>query len=220
MSKFIQELDAAFQLLKHVENAGWMSKYMRNQFPYLGIKKPERYMVFSDLYKKYGLEEDWWSVCNKLFDRKEREYQYVAMDFLQKKSKDWDQRIPALVESWIIKSPWWDVVDVLAPKILGPYFLRFPEQKNFWLNKWMASDNFWLQRACVLFQLLYKSKTDTVILTHIIQELSFSKEFFIQKAIGWSLRQYARTDSDWVIHFVENNQISALSRREALLRIK
>lgn len=220
MSQFISEIDLAFDVLRNSENAIWMTKYMRNQFPYLGIQKPERHAVFVDLYKKYGFKEDWWSVSNTLFSRKEREFQYVAMDFLQKKSKDWDDRIPELVESWILQSPWWDVVDVLSPKILGPYFLRYPKQKEYWLHRWMTSNNFWLQRACVLFQLLYKSNTDTSLLSNVILELSSSKEFFIQKAIGWSLRQYARTDANWVIHFVENHQLAALSRREALLRIK
>jgi 3-methyladenine DNA glycosylase AlkD len=220
MSQFILEIESAFHLIQNADNAFWMSKYMRNQFPFLGIKKPERHAVFFDLFKKYGWNEDWWSICNRLFFRNEREYQYVAMDFLQMKSKEWDDRIPELVESWIIKSPWWDVVDVLSPKILGPYFLRFPEHREFWLNRWMQSDNFWLQRACILFQLSYKERTDTVLLSNITLKLMFSKEFFIQKAIGWSLRQYARTDANWVVDFVENNELSSLSKREALLRIK
>ncbi|MHA8051102.1 DNA alkylation repair protein [Aquirufa sp. ROCK-SH2] len=219
MSIFINELEVAFHLLQNAENADWMTKYMRNQFPYLGIKKPERHAVFVDLYKKHGSKEDWWTVCNVLFAKKEREYQYVAMDFLQKKSKEWDERIPSLVESWILAQPWWDVVDVLSPKVLGPYFLRFPEQQTYWLTRWMESNNFWLQRACILFQLMYKSKTDRGLLSKIILELSSSKEFFIQKAIGWSLRQYARTDAPWVIDFVENHALAALSKREALLRV-
>ena len=137
-----------------------------------------------------------------------------------KSQKEWDERIPPLVEKWILENSWWDVVDVLAPKIMGPYFLMYPNQRDQWLDRWMKSENFWLQRVCIIFQLLYKSKTDTHLLASVINQLSSSKEFFIQKAIGWSLRQYARTDPDWVIQFVESNQLAPLSKREAVKRLK
>jgi 3-methyladenine DNA glycosylase AlkD len=83
----------------------------------------------------------------------------------------------------------------------------------------MKSGNFWLQRVCIIFQLLHKSKTDTQLLASVINQLSSSKEFFIQKAIGWSLRQYVRTDPDWVFQFVESNQLAPLSKREAIRRL-
>ena len=108
------------------------------------------------------------------------------------------------------------MVDFLAPQILGPYFLQFPSERDPWIQRWMNSGNFWLQRFCLVFSLGYKDKTDTVLLAKTIQALSSSKEFFIQKAIGWALRQYARTDAEWVSDFVENNALAPLSKREAL----
>jgi 3-methyladenine DNA glycosylase AlkD len=108
------------------------------------------------------------------------------------------------------------MVDFLAPQIRGPYFLKFPEDRDVWIQRWMDSGNFWLQRFCLIFSLGYKGKTDTMLLAKNIQALSSSKEFFIQKAIGWALRQYARTDPEWVMDFVGNNALAPLSKREAL----
>jgi 3-methyladenine DNA glycosylase AlkD len=83
----------------------------------------------------------------------------------------------------------------------------------------MASGNFWLQRVCLVFQLNYKGKTDRDLLANVIIPLAGSKEFFIQKAIGWALRQFARYDADWVRDFVATNNLAPLSKREAMKHI-
>ncbi len=216
MKPFVDAITDALRDLADAENAHWMRKYMREQFPFLGVKKPERQQVFTHLYKLHGSSQDWYEVSTELFAMPEREFQYVAMDYVQKAKKSWDSRLPALVEQWIGEESWWDVVDVLAPQILGPYFLQFPAERDQWIERWLNSGNFWLQRVCLIFSLGYKSKTDTVLLAKNIQALSSSKECFIQKAIGWVLRQYARTDAEWVLDFVENHALAPLSRREAL----
>lgn len=83
-------------------------------------------------------------------------------------------------------------------------------------TRWMNSDNMWLQRTCLLFQLKYKTSTDTQLLSSFIKPLSSSNEFFIRKAIGWALREYSKTDPDFVIQFTKENTLSGLSEREAL----
>ncbi len=216
MSQFIPAITEALRDLADADNAFWMCKYMREKYPFLGVKKPERYEVFKHLYKQYGYSEDWFEVSSQLFAMPEREFQYVAMDYVKLAKKSWDKRVPALCEQWVGQDSWWDVVDNLAPQILGPYFLQFPEERDVWIQRWMDSGNFWLQRFCLVFSLGYKDKTDTVLLAKTIQALSGSKEFFIQKAIGWALRQYARTDPEWVMDFVGNNALAPLSKREAL----
>ncbi|MHA8086953.1 DNA alkylation repair protein [Aquirufa sp. Wall-65K1] len=198
------------------ENSFWMRKYMRDQFPFLGIKKPLRHQILQAWYKQEGKGLDWFVVANELFQMREREFQYLALDYLLLEKKQWDDRIPELVENWIGNQSWWDVVDVLGPHVMGHYLLKNPAQRDFWISRWMSSGNFWLQRVCVLFQLTYKQKTDIALLSSIILELSREKEFFIQKAIGWSLRQYARVDGIWVKDFVKSHELAALSRREAL----
>ncbi len=216
---FVQELSSAFYALDNPDNAYWMRWYMRDQYPFIGIKKPERTTVFKEIYKAYGRSEDWFEVCSELFAKPEREFQYAAMEYLMKAEKCWDQRIPALIDFWVDDKTWWDVVDVLGPKVLGAYFMKFPEQRDAWIAKWMASPVFWHQRLCILFQLGYKSNTDLDLLSTVILSLNTSKEFFIQKAIGWALRQYARTDADWVRDFVSENSLMSLSKREALKHI-
>jgi 3-methyladenine DNA glycosylase AlkD len=213
---FISAIRDAFYSLENVENAHWMRQYMRNKYLFIGIKKPEQALVFKDIYKKYGKAEDWYEVSSELFAMPEREFQYVAMEYLLKAKKSWDARVPLLVHRWVDENSWWDVVDVLGPKVLGLYFQRFPQELSEWISIWMKSPNFWHQRLCLLFQLGYKKQTDLTRLSTIILSLNTSKEFFIQKAIGWSLRQYARTDPEWVLNFVDHHPLMPLSKREAL----
>jgi 3-methyladenine DNA glycosylase AlkD len=216
---FVVELRSAFYALDNPDNAYWMRGYMREKYPFIGIKKPERAEVFKAIYQVHGRLEDWFEVCTELFALPEREFQYAAMDYMLKAQKCWDHRVPVLVDRWVDENTWWDVVDVLGPKVLGPYFLKFPHQRAEWIATWMASPVFWHQRLCILFQLGYKSKTDLELLSAVILSLRTSKEFFIQKAIGWILRQYARTDADWVWNFVAEHALMPLSKREALKHI-
>ncbi|MCX6193488.1 MAG: DNA alkylation repair protein [Cytophagales bacterium] len=219
MSLFIPAIVEALRDLADADNAFKMRKYMRDKYPFLGVNKPERQEVFKHLYKQYGSSQDWFEVSKELFAMPEREFQYVAMEYVKQAKKSWDTRLPALFEQWVGEESWWDVVDFLAPQILGPYFLQFPVERDVWIQRWMNSGNFWLQRFCLVFSLGYKDKTDAVLLAKNIQALSSSKEFFIQKAIGWALRQYARTDPDWVREFVANNALAPLSKREALKHV-
>ena len=216
---FVFAIKEAFYALENPENAYWMRWYMRDQYPFIGIKKPERAVVFKAIYKEYGRRDDWFEVCSELFAMPEREFQYVAMEYMLKAKKSWDSRIPEIIDRWVDEKTWWDVVDVLGPKVLSDYFMLFPEQRDTWVARWMKSPIFWHQRLCILFQLNYKAKTDLDLLSQVILALNTSKEFFIQKAIGWALRQYARTDADWVRAFVEEHSLMPLSKREALKHI-
>ena len=213
---FVGAIRDALYALENPENARWMRQYMRNKYLFIGIKKPEQALVFKDIYKKYGKADDWYEVSSELFAMPEREFQYVAIEYLWKAKNSWDSRVPLLVHRWVDENSWWDVVDVLGPKVLGLYFQRFPQELSEWIPLWMESPNFWHQRLCILFQLGYKNQTDLTLLSTIILSLNTSKEFFIQKAIGWSLRQYARTDPEWVLNFVDRHPLMPLSKREAL----
>lgn len=219
MKPFVKAITEALRDLADADNAFKMRKYMRDKYPFLGVNKPERQEVFKHLYKLHGSSQDWFDISSELFAMPEREFQYVAMEYVKQAKKSWDTRLPALFEQWVGEESWWDVVDFLAPQILGPYFLQFPAERDVWIQRWMNSGNFWLQRFCLVFSLGYKDKMDVVLLAKNIQALSSSKEFFIQKAIGWALRQYARTDPDWVREFVANNALAPLSKREALKHV-
>jgi len=119
----------------------------------------------------------------------------------------------------ITHKSWWDTVDLIATKLVGEYFRIFPDQRGRYVEKWIASNNIWLQRTSIIFQLNYKEELDKEFLAYVINSLTGSKEFFINKAIGWILRQYGRTNPGWVIDFANKTRLNSLSRREALRNI-
>jgi len=127
-----------------------------------------------------------------------------------------DKNIVGLLEFMIVKKSWWDTVDTIATGTLGVHFKRFAKVRDRTLARWRKSSNFWLRRACILFQLNYKQDTDFNLLQEIIRENLGSKEFFINKAIGWALRQYSRVDPKGVRKFVRETPLEPLSAREAL----
>ena len=123
------------------------------------------------------------------------------------------------MEYCLLNKSWWDTVDCIASEWLGPYFKMFPEKIQSVTLSWNTSSNKWLQRSSIMFQKAYKKNTDTELLVKYILHCSKSKDFFIQKAIGWALREYSKTDSEWVKQFVNKNELATLSKREALKRI-
>ena len=116
----------------------------------------------------------------------------------------------------IITKSWWDTVDRIASRLVGFYFREHKELIEPYTEKWMYYGNMWLQRTALLFQLKYKKETDTDLLFGYIQALAESPEFFIQKAIGWALREYSKTAPKTVKQFVDSTLLAPLSKREAL----
>ena len=104
----------------------------------------------------------------------------------------------------------------LTAKLMGEYFKKFPEQRAIYVKKWIDSNNIWLQRRALLFQLKYKENLDTALLGSTISSLLGSKEFFINKAIGWILREYSKTNPNWVMEFACKSALGNLSKKEAL----
>ena len=131
-----------------------------------------------------------------------------------------DENPIEFIEFMIVNKPWWDTVDWVASHHAGTYFKMFPHLIREKTGAWMNSENIWLQRSALLFQLKYKRHTDEKLLFDYILKLKDSKEFFIRKAIGWALREYSKTAPESVVHFVETTELSGLSRREALKWLK
>ena len=220
--EYIKPLEIAYQNNANEEDAVQMKKYMKNMFEYFGIKSPVRKDIYREHKVKYGLipNEELAEIIQWCWQQPQREYQYFVMDFLGRVSKKSEEDIIDLYVYMIINKSWWDTVDYLAASLVGPYFKKFPERIVTFTNQWMESENMWLQRTCLLFQLKYKSATDTELLDKFIMPLSVSKEFFIRKAIGWILREYSKTNPDFVTEYVENHTLSGLSHREALKWLK
>ena len=111
---------------------------------------------------------------------------------------------------------WWDTVDFLAVTMVGSYMRKYPDQIIPVTKLWMDTDNIWLYRTCILFQLKYKKETNFELLDSFIQLCLGSKEFFINKAIGWALREYSKSNPQLVSEYVESNNLAPLSKREAM----
>ncbi|MDG4658270.1 DNA alkylation repair protein [Ectobacillus antri] len=221
MDAFVVALQAHFEPHRNPEKAAALSRYMKNQFPFLGIQTPERKALLKHFLLAYGVPspQQLPAIVRGLWQLHEREYTIVALDLLEKNIKHMNASFLPLMEEIITTKSWWDTVDYIAPRLVGTIFTISPEHIDEYVTKWMQSGNIWLQRTALLFQLKYKQKTDIQLLFSLIQELSHSKEFFIQKAIGWVLREYAKTDADAVRQFVQNHHLAPLSKREALKHI-
>lgn len=215
---YILPLREAFEVNANTTEAIPMKKYMKNKFDFFGIKSPLRKEIYKDFKSKCGLlpDENFGEIIRWCWKQDEREYQYFAMEFLSKRMKKSTMEIIDLYEFMIVEKSWWDSVDFIAAVLVGGYFKRFPDEINPITEKWMNSGNIWLQRSCLLFQLKYKNKTDVELMESLIVRLLGSKEFFINKAIGWVLREYSKTKPLLVVDIVERHSLSGLSHREAL----
>lgn len=200
---------------KDPEKASQMAAYMKDQFPFLGIPKPKRELLSKECMKEFKKQgEIDWDFVNMLWSKSEREFQYLAMDYLLKLINSLQEKDIENIKTLIITKSWWDTIDTLATRIISPLCLKYPELINSHILKWSKEDNIWLIRIAILFQLKYKEKTDAELLGIIIKENSETKEFFINKAIGWALREYSKTNKTWVEEFIKKNRLNSLSVRE------
>lgn len=211
-------LIATFSQHARPEKAAEMKRYMKDIAPYLGISRPERNTLQKEWLgtMKKSSWKDQEAAARELWNQPEREFHYAAMDMLVY-CKSWkEEKSIDLFEELLTQTSWWDTVDTIAAKLVGPYLRQFPAKRDPLIDRWMQSGNMWLQRTCLIFQLGYKKDTDFDLLQACIIPLCHSREFFIQKAIGWALRQHARTNPDSVLRFVNSYELKPLSRREAL----
>lgn len=221
--QLINELETEFEKNRNDLEASGMSCYMKNRFQYFGIKKPIR----ADIQKKWfaiiptnlSREQKWELVC-ELWQKEYREFHYTAMDWVGKwKENDIHPEDSQHIEFLLTNHSWWDSVDNLASNFLARYMKKFSEKRIILVSNWRNGENMWLRRSCLIFQLKYYAETDFDLMKDLINQFKHEKEFFIQKAIGWCLRQYAKTEPDLVKIFVEESGIQGLAKREALKHI-
>jgi len=220
-NEFIDYLEKEFKNHKNKGIAKNQEAYMRNQFDFYGITASKRREIQKPLFERHTLPKssDIKEITKILWKKPQRDHQYCAQELILKNEKKFKPEDINLFEFMITHKSWWDTIDFISPKILGRYFQLYPEKIEEQIEKWIFSKNIWLQRSCLLFQLKYKEDLNTRLLTHIIHSLLNSKEFFINKAIGWILREYSKTNEKWVINFTKNTKLSNLSKREALKRM-
>jgi len=219
MHPYLHPLQHLFEANANGGHAKAMSAYMKNRFAFFGIKATERRALQTRFLEEHGPPIPFDpQVFRALWAANEREFQMFGLDLLRKQAKKAHENDLALIEELIITKSWWDTVDGLSSWVCGPYFPRYPHQMRPVTDAWAVSDNMWLRRASIIFQLGYKQKTDTKLLIDHIEQNLGSKEFFINKAIGWALREYAKTDPAFVRNYVDRMQpqLQSLSIREAL----
>lgn len=222
MHPFVQTLQIHYSPACNIEKAEQMKRYMKNQFPFLGIPSPERKQLLATFLTEHHKPtiEELPSIIHSLWELPEREYAYIALNLLEKNVKKLNPSFLPLLETLIITNSWWDTIDTIASRLVGPLFKAFPSLIDSTIQTWMDSENIWLQRTCILFQLKYKDQTNEQLLFSIIEKLATHKEFFIQKAIGWALREYAKTNEFAVLNFTQTHTLAPLSKREALKHIR
>ncbi len=218
MNEYIRLLETEFKKNANSEIAIHQKTYMKNHFEFYGIKTPLRRKIQKPFFKDELLpkKSDLKKNTKTLWAKPEREYQYFTQELMFKYHNKFEKDYIQLFEFMIINKSWWDTIDFLSAKLVGEYFKIYPFQKNKYINKWLSSNNIWLQRTCVLFQLNYKEAIDKELLSFIINSLLGSHEFFINKSIGWILRSYSKVNPNWVVDFVNKTELDKLSVRESI----
>ena len=219
---FISQLEAAFNQNNNEENAFQMKKYMKDLFSFYGIKTTERRAIFHDLLKSYKQEisENYREIALTLFKKEYRELHYCGIEILIKNlKKNYRKDDIKLIETFLKTNSWWDSVDTISKYLLGQYLIEFPNETEKVIERFSNSENKWLNRSAILFQLGYKKNTNYELLFSECVKHSQSKEFFIQKAIGWALREYGSVNPGLVLNFVNNTDLKPLSRKEAIRKL-
>ncbi|MEM1319634.1 MAG: DNA alkylation repair protein [Bacteroidota bacterium] len=220
-SQYLDTVIACFEEAGRPEVAEGQMKYMRNQFEFFGLKAPVWMPMAKQLFKTHGIlrGEELRQLARLCFEEEQRELHYFAIEMVERALKKEPEALIDFLEELIGLRSWWDTVDWLA-KLVGIHFQRFPALIRPVTERWMDSEQLWLQRTAIIFQLRYRDQTDADLLFEYILRVADSKEFFLQKAAGWALRQYAKTNPEVVRRFIAGHQLPALTVREGSKYLK
>lgn len=215
MDKY-NKIKQLFEQNRDEENAIKMSKYMRDMFKFYGLSTPIRKSFYKDLFKEEKERKSIdWKFLDKCYEDEYREFQYLVMDYLVTMQKYLTYDDVPKIYKYIKSKQWWDTIDGLD-RIVGN--IAFKDNRiNDLMLEWSKNEDFWVRRIAIDHQLCRKEKTDTNLLKQIIVNNFGSNEFFINKAIGWSLRDYSKTNPEWVRNFVNKyrDKMNKLSIKEA-----
>ncbi|MCD4535446.1 DNA alkylation repair protein [Nocardioides sp. cx-169] len=219
----VESVRAALAAAGDAERARAQQAYMKSEMRYRGIGAPELRKVLRPLLALYrpASREEWAATVRTLWDEAGyREERYAALAVARHRlAREWLD--PGSLDLWrhlVVTGAWWDLVDEIAAHLVAPTLRAHRQEVTPVLRAWMTDDHLWLRRTAVLSQLGAKAETDVVLLRDTIEHNLEDRSFWLRKAIGWALRDYARTDPDWVRAEVARlgDRLSGLSRREAL----
>jgi 3-methyladenine DNA glycosylase AlkD len=219
---FITKIKQSFEAIENVSYGQKQSDYLKNNFPCYGIQTQVRREILkncSAIYKE-EIKANFRNICWELYQFQHREMHQTAIDiFIKEIKKNYQVEDISLIEKLITTNSWWDSVDTLAKYAVGGYLEKFPEKTYTIIEEFSNSENMWLNRTAILFQLGYKEKTDFDILISECEKHKHSNEFFIQKAIGWALREYSSVNPSGVLDYVNRTNLKPLSKKEAIRKI-
>ncbi|MFT7474330.1 MAG: 3-methyladenine DNA glycosylase AlkD [Verrucomicrobiales bacterium] len=215
----IGELRAALMEVADPAKAKQMADYMKDHFPFLGVTAGDRRTVakpITNAAKKMAPDE-LLELVTSMWAEPEREFHYAGMDALRAGAKHLRLEDLSVVRGFIEATPWWDTVDGLAVHSVGVMVANHQGLVHE-MDDWIESNDIWIARTAIIHQLMFKERTDANRLFTYCEMSMEHTDFFIRKAIGWALRQYARTDAEAVVAFVKHHEgtLSGLSKREAL----
>jgi 3-methyladenine DNA glycosylase AlkD len=222
----IRELRRRFKPMACPEHAAAAQRYMKSAMPYYGIRTQPMRRACKEVFARHPLHsfEEWRDAVLAMYrGARRREERYAAIELTGLKAYSDYQTMKALplYEELIVTGAWWDLVDGVASHRLGELLRRHPGQMKKRMLRWAGGKDMWKRRSVIICQLTFKEDTDLELLYACIEPSLDSEEFFLRKAIGWALRQYAWTDPDEIVRYVEANEerLSGLSRREALKNV-
>ena len=207
------DLFEQMELARNEDKAKAMSAYMKNLFPFLGVQAIERRAICNGFFKEKKKRPVDWVFVQQCYEKWEREYQIIAIDYLLVVKDRLVESDIEKIKQLIITKSWWDSVDCIN-SIVGYLCLKYSSVKSE-VRTWIYEENIWLKRIAIIHQLKYKEQTDEEFLSEAILKNNDSNEFFINKAIGWALRQYSKTNKTWVQQFLAQHELAKLSIREA-----
>ena len=215
MDKYL-EIKKLFEQNEDKENAIVMAKYMRNLFEFYGLATPKRKKLYKDFLKaeKKNKKVDW-EFLDKCYLDSHREFQYLVSDYLITMNDYLTYDDIPKIKKYIKTKQWWDTIDFLD-RVIGEIGLKDNRVDDLMLE-WSCDNDFWVRRIAIDHQLCRKEKTNTELLEKILVNNFGSDEFFINKAIGWALRDYSKTNPLWVREFINKykDKMSNLSIKEA-----
>lgn len=207
--------------------AASMQAYMKSTLPCHGVPMTAMRGICKELFASLHFESaaQWRASVLSLWRQAQfREERYAAIELVESRLARAFEDLDALpmYEEMIVTGAWWDYVDVLATHRLSALLKKQPATVAQLMRKWSRSDDLWKRRSAILCQIPLKNQTDEKLLADCIAQAMDSREFFLRKAIGWALRQYADTSPQWVIDYVQAHaaKLSPLSKREALRKVQ
>ncbi|NNC74498.1 MAG: DNA alkylation repair protein [Acidimicrobiia bacterium] len=219
MHPAVNEIRQGLTAAADASKAGPMAAYLKTDMPFYGVQTPQRRRIVKAALMAHPVasRSEYRDVVASLWELPHREEKYCAISIATRFQEYVTPGSMPLYKKMIVEGAWWDLVDGLASDAVGSVLLRHRAKTTVTMRRWVDGPDMWLRRTAILSQLRHRDQTDAAMLFDFCLRRAYEKEFFIRKAIGWALREYAKTDGDAVYDYCDRNgdQLSGLSLREA-----